>query len=132
MLTLKSPLTDFIELCLKHEACDDQGALTFMKKQLELDKEMTIEGLLKHYLEDKDGDERWSPWILSKAFDELDIEVRKIFMSKMTEPLESISLVISCVKVLTPGEELILKKNYEGKLPTAEKELTTAKLSVAK
>lgn len=131
MLTLESKLTEFIALCKKHEACDDQGAFTFMNKCLALDKEMTIAGLLKHYIEDKDGDERWSEWILSKAFNELDVEVREIFISKMKDPMSSIQVAISCVKVLTAEEELLLKEKFEGLLPTAEKELAAAKLTVA-
>lgn len=131
MLTLESKLTEFIALCEKHGACDDQGAFTFMNKCLALDKEMTIAGLLKHYIEDKDGDERWSQWILSKAFNELDVEVRKIFISKMKDPMNSIQTAIDCCKILTSQEEVLLQAKYEGLLPTAEKELAAAKLTVA-
>jgi hypothetical protein len=126
MLTLKSKLTEFIALCKKHEACDDQGALTFMNKCLALDKEMTIAGLLKHYVEDKDGDARWSEWILSQAPAELDPEVRKIFISKITDTVSAFQTYIGeAAKVFTSEEDILLKAKFEGKLPTAEKQLLT-------
>ena len=56
---------------------------------------------------------------------ELDEEVRKGFIDKIKDPMTACQVFIKCAQVLTEAEDILLKSKYEGKLPTAEKELRT-------
>lgn len=125
MITMKSPFVEFIELCRKHDACEDQGAFRWMAREIEKNKDITFGEAMKDYLVDETADASYSFWILEMAGKELDEEVRQGFIAKIKDPMTACQIFIKCGHVLTETEDILLKEKYEGKLPTAEKELRT-------
>jgi len=120
MLTLKSKFSEFIDLCTKLGACEE--ADVWMKKELALNKEITLGDLLKRYLVDDKGSEGWAPWIIIKAKAEIGSDVVDMFISKIKDPMSAMQLYLKCDSLTTTSDALLVAK-YEGKLPVAEKEL---------
>lgn len=122
MLTLKSKFSEFIDLCTKLGACEK--ADVWMKKELALNKEITLGDLLKRYLIDDNGEDGWAAWIILTAKKELGADVVDVFISKIKEPMDAFRVYLECKNIATSaGTEATLLTKYEGKLPVAEKEL---------
>lgn len=126
MLTLKSPFVEFITLCEKDGACPE--AMEWMNKQLSSNKEQTFGDAILVYVKDEKVPEGWSSWNIEKHGDQLDSDIRDYFISCVKDPMESLQLLIKAD--CTIAEQTILKARYEGKLPTAEKELRDGVISI--
>ena len=133
MLTMQSKFSEFIQLCVKAGAClsGESAAPPVMEKALEsMNVDLLSEGL-KIYSESKSMPEMWSKWVLTKVGNELDEEVRKIFIDKITDPRTAAHIHIEC-KFLTDAEDKLLEDKFikDGKhlLPTIEEELKTGKV----
>jgi len=63
----------------------------------------------------------WAYWCVSEFCKDFDDEVRAGFIKLIKDPMMSLQ---ACLKIpISAADEIELKKNYEGKLPVAEKEL---------
>ena len=132
MLTLKSKFSEFISLCSKAGACADKGEAIPVMEDANKGNGMTADGTcedgFKLYLSDTKFPEGWAYWVLDKVGKEMDEACRGYFISKIKDPIGSLHIL---AKVdFTVSEQKILKANYEGKLPTAEKELRDGVVSI--
>lgn len=66
--------------------------------------------------------ERWAVWDLVVLGRETDTKVRKILIAKITEPMTAFKLYLD-LDFWTDEEDVMLWTIFNGKLPTAEKEL---------
>jgi len=135
MLTLKSKFSEFIDLCRKNGACSSEGdAIPWMEGVAK--SGVGIFGdALNIYAKDEKIPEVWNEWVLNIIGKELDEKVRKIFISKIKEPMVAFQLYKNCC-FLTDEEDKLLEAKFikDGKhlLPTAEKELATGIVTRAK
>ena len=135
MITLKSTYKEFMDLCVKAGACAEGGGVAYMAKA---DNELGTKESpaifadgLKLFIEDKSMKDFHTVWVLKSIGKDLDVEVRKLFISKLTNPMECAKLFIDC-PYLTDEEDELLKNKFEGQLPTVEKELATNIITRAK
>ena len=128
MLTLESKFSEFIELCRKAGACSDKGeaipVMEYANKGNGMKADGTCADGFKLYLDDPKFPEGWAEWVLDKVGKELDEECRKFFIDKIKNEMVSLQIRKSC-DFLTTAEHSVLLSKYEGKLPTAEKEIQT-------
>ena len=130
MITLKSKASDFIKLCQKQSACS--LAVTSMSdKDADEAGEYTVAEGLQHFLDDPAFPEGWGVWVLLKVGNELDEDVRKMLLNKISSPMVAMQTYLKCTH-LTEAEDILLKSKFEGKLPLAEKELVEEKIKRAK
>ena len=136
MITLKSTYKEFIDLCVSTNPCSQSTfGFTYM---VDIDKKLSTEESplmfadgLKLFIEDKSMGDFHTVWILKTVGKDLDVKVRKLFISKLTNPMECAKLFIDC-PYLTDEEDVLLKNKFEGQLPTVEKELATNIITRAK
>lgn len=128
MITLKTKLKDFIKLCKTKGACGD--AITWMESQLKDNPEILVDKSISVYLADKTLSEMWAFWLL-KNIKELDVDIQNRYITKITNPMTALQLLLDC-DFLSDAQDVVLKSKYEGKLPTAEKELQTSIVVTAK
>jgi hypothetical protein len=121
MLTLKSTLKDLIDLCTTRNACKE--AQTWMAKELEKDKSITLDKLLAIYVDDVNAPEGWAAWNLEVNGKDFDSGVKDMFIAKIKNEMTACQVYIKCAPVLTTAQDTTLKAVYKGKLPIAEKEL---------
>jgi hypothetical protein len=131
MLTLDSPFVDFIKLCAEHGACSGKGDALPTMEEANKGFGMVADGTCKDGFElylKGDFPEGWAHWVLDVVGKEMDEGCRDYFIRKIKEPMAAVQLL---TKVdFTLGEQTTLKKVYEGKLPTVEKELATGAVSI--
>ena len=127
MLTLKSKFSEFIELCRKAGACADAGEAIPVMEYANKGNGMKADGTcaegFKLYLDDPKFPEGWAEWVLDKVGKELDEKCRKFFIDKIKDEMTACQIYIKLAPILTTAEDTLLTAKYEGKLPTAEKEL---------
>ena len=127
MLTLKSKFSEFIELCRKAGACSDKGEAIPVMESANKGEGMKADGTcadgFKLYLSDEKMPEEWASWVLDKVGKELDEDCRKFFIDKIKNEMVACQVYIKCAPILTTTEDTLLTAKFEGKLPTAEKEL---------
>lgn len=128
MITLKTPLKEFIELCEQKGACSD--AVPWMKSQLKNDPSVSVAKSVSIYLADKNLSETWAVWLL-KNFKDLDVNIQNMYIKKIRTPMFALQLLLDC-DFLTDEQDAVLKAKYEGKLPTAEKEIKSSIIITAK
>ena len=128
MITLKTPLKEFIELCEQKGACSN--AVPWMKSQLKIDPRASVEKAVSIYLADKNLSETWAVWLL-KNFKDLDVNIQNMYIKKITTPMFALQLLLDC-DFLSDEQDAVLKAKYEGKLPTAEKEIANSTIMTAK
>lgn len=128
MITLKTPLKEFIELCKTKGACSD--AIPWMESQLKIDPRASVEKAVSIYLADKNLSETWAVWLL-KNFKDLDVNIQNMYIKKITTPMFALQLLLDC-DFLSDEQDAVLKAKYEGKLPTAEKEIKNGTIITAK
>ena len=121
MLTLESKFSEFMDICIKAGACPE--AVEWMKKQLALNKGMTFGDAMKNFVSDSKAEEGWASWNIEKLGKELGSDAIDGFISKIKNEMSACQVYIKCAPVLTTTQDTTLKAVYEGKLPTAEKEL---------
>lgn len=126
MLTLESKFSEFIELCRKAGACADEGQAIPVMEAANKGDGMPTDGTcadgFKLYLDGK-FPEAWASWVLEKVGKEMDDKCRQFFIDKIKDPMSALQTRISC-DYLTTAEHTVLLSKYEGKLPTAEKEVS--------
>jgi hypothetical protein len=128
MLTLDSKFAEFIALCVKNGACANTGeAIPVMEKAdtgIGMPKGGTCAEGFTLYRDGKEFPESWASWVLEKVGKEMDEKCRQFFIDKIKNEMVSLQLRKSC-NFLTTAEHTTLLSKYEGKLPTAEKEIQT-------
>jgi hypothetical protein len=67
--------------------------------------------------------EGWAVWGLVKMGEAMDSDIRRIYISKIKDPMTAFNLYLG-LKWLTDEEDKLLETKFKGKLPTAESELT--------
>lgn len=130
MLTLKSPFSEFIDLCRTAGACADGAALATMTdmntdKDKQTEKNLSFQEGLELYVGDEALPDEWSEWVLIHVGKELDEVVRGYFINKISNARFAMRVYVDCGDFLTDKEDELLIAKYKGKLPTAEKELST-------
>lgn len=128
MLTLKSKFSEFIELCRKAGACADKGEAIPVMEDANKGNGMTADGTceegFKLYLSDPKFPEGWAEWVLNTVGKDLDEDCRKYFIDKIKNEMTACQVYIKCAPILTTAEDTLLTAKFDGKLLTAEKELT--------
>lgn len=124
MLTLESKFAEFIALCVKNGACSGKGEAIPVMEKANKGFGMVADGTCKEGFElylKGDFPESWAFWVLEKVGKEMDDKCREYFVKKIKEPMVALQMVRKID--FTEAEQTVLKKLYEGKLPTAEKEI---------
>lgn len=128
MLTLDSKFADFISLCVKNGACANAGeAIPVMEKAdtgIGMPKGGTCAEGFALYRDGKEFPESWAEWVLAKVGKEMDEKCRAFFIAKIKNEMTALQLRSTC-DFMTADEHTVLLSKYEGKLPTAEKEIQT-------
>ena len=131
MLTLDSKFSEFISLCSLNGACSEKGAAIPTMEEANKGFGMVADGTCKDgfelYLTGK-FPESWAHWVLEKVGKEMDDKCREYFVKKIKEPMAALQLLTRVY--FSSAEQTTLKAVYEGKLPTAEKELTDGVVSL--
>jgi hypothetical protein len=129
MITLKSKFSDAYEVCRRLGACEEN--LVWGQELMKTNPEMLVDESLDILYNDKKAPEGWAAWIIIKGKGEIDEDVQNGFMRKIKDPMTALQLLLKCDH-LTDEQDMVLKAKYEGKLPTAEKELRTGIVVIAK
>ena len=129
MITMKSKFSDAFEVCRRLGACKEN--LDWGKALMEKYPDLLVSESLKILKEDTKAPQLWSVWIVAKGKGEIDEEVQNGFMEKITDPMTALQLLLQA-DYLTEKQDKYLEKIYKGKLPTAEKELKTGVIKIAK
>jgi hypothetical protein len=118
MFTRKTPLSEFIVSLEEKKACEE--SIVWAKK---INKNnITFGEAIDALVEDGELDQGWAKTVLELWDGELDKEVKKTFLKKITDPMMAFDLYRKLVNI--DSEEIdIIKQKFNGKLPTAEKEL---------
>ena len=128
MLTLESKFSEFIELCRKAGACADEGEAIPVMEDANKGNGMTADGTCADgfalYRDGKEFPESWAEWVLEKVGKEMDEKCRAFFIAKIKNEMSALQVRAKC-DFLTTAEHATLLSKYEGKLPTAEKEIRT-------
>jgi hypothetical protein len=138
MLTLKSKLSEYLEMSIKSISCENKDGLGGLE---------FVEGLIKKYgdvslkeaLMPFDGiavkagiiKEIWIVHDIMVFGEEMDAEIRELYLSQIIDPVVAFHLHKDCPH-LTDREDKILHAVFEGKLPNAEMELATGVVVRAK
>lgn len=64
----------------------------------------------------------WAMWVLKVLGNKIAEDARIEFINKIKDPMMAFHIYLS-VTILTENEDILLRTKFEGKLPTAEKEL---------
>ena len=131
MLTLDSKFSEFISLCAKNGACSAKGEAIPVMEEADKGVGMPAGGSCKDgfelYLNEK-FPVSWAEWVLDKVGKEMDDKCREYFVKKIKEPMAALQLLTRVD--FSSAEQTVLKKVYEGKLPTAEKEIADGVVSL--
>ena len=120
MINKNDNAIEFINKCTDVKSC--AKAMSWLNNNYKKDNNITTYDIVKKYLEDDNADRGWAVWALEKIGEGLDTNIRKLCINKILDPMIAFQLYIRS-KFFTKEEENLLKKKFEGKLPTAEKEL---------
>ena len=123
MIEMKSPFSDFVNLCKTYGACADDGAGgDWVYKTGEAGgKEMTIEQGIIAASKDSTVEGSWTVWALNCFGKELASDVRYAYIqATVTKPEEAMA-IIAKLSYLETSEITLLKSLYEGKI-TSDKE----------
>jgi hypothetical protein len=123
MLTLDSKFSDYFTL-IKGIACEDA-----VNPQSKIKPDLTIGEVFAEYRDDPNFNDEWGAWCLDTVGKELDEKIRLMIVNKVSTPILAARLLLDCDH-LTENEISILKKKYEGKLPTVEKEIRDGVVSL--
>jgi len=129
MLTLESKFSDFIELCISKGACSQEGGAVPWMQAVAKTGVTTFGDALLVYAKDEKIPEGWNSWVLEKLGKDLDDKCRQFFIDKIKTEMSALQLRISC-DCFTATEHATLLSKYEGKLPTAEKEIIEGKVTL--
>jgi len=121
MLTLESKFSDYVEALRKAGACAEVVAIH--DEMLKKNPALTVGDVYKAFSEDPKFEEGWAYWVLELMGKELDVKVREIAIAKIKNEMTAFQLDLKCSNFLTTAEKATVIAKYEGKLPTAEKEL---------
>lgn len=115
-----TPASEKLKVLKKAGACNE--ALECLKSSA------TVMDLAINIPTDKPG---WAAWDLQMFGEEEDIEIRKVMIVKIKEPMMAFRLYCT-LSWLTGKEDVLLEAMFKGKLPTAEKELEDGIVTRAK
>lgn len=121
MLTLESKFSDYVEALRKAGACEPVVAIH--DEMLKKNPDLTVGDVYRTFSEDPKFEEGWAYWVLELMGKELDVKVREIAIAKIKNEMTAFKLDLKCSNFLTTAEKATVIAKYEGKLPTAEKEL---------
>lgn len=133
MITLKTPISEFVALISKSDACGEgiEWATTMMKQ---LGEKITMaeafEIVAKEYQKENTTGIQWITWILKTFYKEMDAELREVYANKIEDPMTAAQLVIKNAD-LTEKEVAILDAKYIGILPTVTKEIQEGTITKA-
>lgn len=116
MFTKKSELKDLIPVLKEKNAC--QEALNAIEKYK----------IIEDYVNSKEFSHSWSVWGFTNLYDIFDEELRLLLLEKIPDPMMNLSLRADSVN-LTLNEKTALESVYKGKLPNAEKEVSSGKIT---
>jgi len=119
--TLKTKFSDCILRLNVKNACKE--AIDWSEKFLSENKDITLGEAIEAYLKDGEVTEAWAAWCITTFETELDGDVRKKLIGKIKSEMVAFNLYRNLLN-LDSQDDLILKSKFEGKLPTAEKELS--------
>lgn len=85
---------------------------------------LSVDQLLDDFQTDEEAEASWASWALRVLGDKISLDIRKKFIAKITNPMEACQLYVR-LSWLTEEEDKLLYVKFQGKLPTAEKELAT-------
>jgi len=122
LLNLNSKTKHFRKACKGVGACQD--AVDWMTQ---IEDDAPLEILIAKYTKDQKITEGWSLWLINFLGTVLDREVRKRFLNAISNPMMAFDTYLKG-EHLTEEEDTLLKSKFEGKLPTAEKELKDGKV----
>lgn len=120
MITKDSNASGFINKCADDKACAE--AMVWLRDNYSKDNGITTYNIVDKYLKDNSITSSWGYWAIRTLGSNLDTGIKKLFINKITDSMIAFQLYIKC-NHLTDAEESLLKAKFEGKLPTAEKEL---------
>jgi hypothetical protein len=124
MLTLDSKFSEFISLCALNGACSGKGDAIPTMEEANKGFGMVADGTCKDGFElylNSAFPESWAQWVLENVGKEMDEKCREYFVKKIKEPMGALQILTRVD--FSSAEQTVLKKVYEGKLPTAEKEI---------
>lgn len=114
--------------CFDNNVSSLSALISLDKKTL--DKMTVGEALdILHVKEENNTEyEFWIMWTFEKIGKEIDTDIRKIFLTKIFNPMNAMRLYLD-YDFWTDEEDTILKEKFKGKLPKAEKELELKEVS---
>lgn len=112
--------TDFIDKCHQSNAC--QEATDWMNSEFSKNNNITIYDLIEMYVKNISLDQSWAVWALTVIKEDLEKDLRILFLEKIKDPMIAFNLYLKC-NFLTKEEVRMLEVKFKGKLPRAEKEL---------
>ena len=122
MLTLKSKFSDYLALISVKSPCANQiTSFDGLVKKSSL-AEMSIDKAFDILDKENQVSEIWIRWTFEKFGSQLGEDIRLRLLTKITNPMTAMRLYLD-VDFLTEKEDAMLKKIFDGKLPTAEKEV---------
>lgn len=122
MLTLKSPFSEYMKLLSTKTACGSITPFNDVIKKLNVEK-ITVDEAYD-VLNKEPIPELWIIWLLENLGKELGPDIRMRLFTKIVKPTTALRIFMDFV-FLTDEEDIMLKKMFKGKLPTAEKEIST-------
>jgi len=127
MFNISSSWAEFVVALEEINACEE--SLSWCK--LERHEDISLEEGILDYLTDEEATQNWADWILRNHYDWFDNDIRILWFQKINDPMIAFRLYIDA-EALTIEEEESLKSIFEGKLPTAEKELEEGKIIIGR
>ena len=121
MLTKDLNAIKFLNKCIELNACDE--SIKWIKNEINKKNKTTIEDILQ-----KNINTAWADWTLKIMGNYLDINLRKILINKIENPMMSFMLYLKC-SFLEKEEQNMLLGKFKNKLPTAEKQLKEGRIS---
>lgn len=116
MFDLNSKVGSFLFSVQRRSGCSQ--AINWVKKY----EEKTFREMMSDFSTNKTVKQSWVSFSLTLYFNQFDIEIRKLLIKKITDPMKAFLLYLK-LKDLTDGEDRLLEEKFKGKLPQAEKEL---------
>jgi len=121
--TRNTPFSEFISDIILKNACVKGVDWT----QLSKFKDKTFGEAMDEFLLDKNANQAWASWCLYNYYEDWEKSLREDCMKKIKDSMSAFMLYTN-LETISDEEENILKSKFEGKLPTAEKELKDGKI----
>jgi hypothetical protein len=132
MLTRNSKYSEFLARCRSFGECGKAETLS-VDANIEAIDNRTLEEVVSAFSKMKKNttDEGGIIWAITTFGQEIEKELRYMYISNISEPMLAVRLYLDC-PFLTDEEDALLESKFKGKLPNAEDELATGKVKRVK